>query len=111
MYMISLKDYRFREPGGDSNAAYIRMIDLLLQGISMHAVEGDKADYERFRSDIDQIATTLGARTPFPELLVMAGEAVRAMEDYNRRTDKFIRQQKEGLQTMLSMLTKSVITV
>jgi len=74
-------------------------------------VEGDKADYERFRSDIDQIATTLTARTPFPELLVMARGAVRAMEDYNRRTGKHVHQQKEELQKMLSMLTKTVITI
>ncbi len=109
--MISFKPYLFGEKDGDADSAYRRIIGLFLQGIALHAVEGDKSDYDRFRNDIDGFATQIGPATPMSELLVAVGGALRAMEDYNRRTSKFVRRQNEELQNMVSMLTQTVITI
>nr|AER58202.1 diguanylate cyclase [uncultured Acidobacteriota bacterium] len=45
------------------------------------------------------------------ELLVVVGGALRAMEDYNRRTTNVLRRQHTELQHMVSMLTQTLIVV
>lgn len=107
--MISLKSYLSRD--NEAETAYRRIIGLFLQGISLHSVEGDKADYERFREDIDKCLAVLSPETPVPELLVVVGGALRAMEDYNQRTGKFVRRQNTELHHMVSMLTQTIITI
>ena len=109
--MISFKPYLFGERDGDADSAYRRIIALFLQGMALHAVEGDKADYDRFRGDIDGFAAQIGPTTPMSELLVAVGGALRAMEDYNRRTSKFVGRQNAELQNMVSMLTQTVISI
>jgi GGDEF domain-containing protein len=107
--MISLRSYLFRDT--ESETTYRRVIGLFLQGISLHSVEGDKADHDRFREDIDKCLAVLSPETPVSELLVVVGGALRAMEDYNQRTSKFVRRQNTELQHMVSMLTKTIITI
>jgi|SRR5579864_1543350 len=109
--MISLRSYLFRDMDEDAESTYRRMIGLFLQGIALHAVEGDRGDYERFREDIDKFEKALSPETPISELLLVVGGAVRAMEDYNQRTSKFVRRQNSELQHMVSMLTETVISI
>jgi GGDEF domain-containing protein len=109
--MISLRSYLFRDTDEDAESAYRRIIGLLLRGIALHAVEGDKADYDRFRADIDQADSALTAETPISDLLVVVGGALRAMEDYNHGTSKFVRRQNTELQNIVTMLTQTVITI
>src|SRR5215471_9499711 len=106
--MISLKSYLSRDSQGEAayEAAYRRIIDLFLQGIALHAVEGDKTDYDRFREDVDQCAQNVAVEESMAELLVIVGRALRAMEDYNHRTSIFVRRQNTELQHMVSMLTE-----
>ena len=107
--MISLRSYLFRDT--EAETTYRRVIGLFLQGIALHSVEGDKADYDRFREDIEKCLAVLSPETPVSELLVVVGGALRAMEDYNQRTSKFVRRQNTELQHMVSMLTNTVITI
>jgi GGDEF domain-containing protein len=107
--MISLKSFFSRDT--DAEATYRRVIGLFLQGISLHSVEGDKGDFDRFKEDIDKCLAVLSPETPVSELLVVVGGALRAMEDYNQRTGKFVRRQTTELQHMVSMLTKTIITI
>src|ERR1039457_1320862 len=69
--MISLKSYLSRDT--EAETAYRRIIGLFLQGISLHAVEGDKADHERFQEDIDKCLSVLSPKTPVSELLLVVG--------------------------------------
>jgi diguanylate cyclase (GGDEF)-like protein len=107
--MISLKSYLSRDP--EVETTYRRIIGLFLQGIALHSVEGDKADHERFTEDIERCLASLSPETPVSELLVVVGGALRAMEDYNQRTSKFVRRQNTELQNMVSMLTETIITI
>ena len=109
--MISLRSYLFRDMDEDTESTYRRMIGLFLQGIRLHAVEGDRGDYDGFREDIDKIEKSLLPETAMSELLLLVGGALRAMEDYNQRTSKFVRRQNSELQHMVSMLTETVITI
>jgi hypothetical protein len=107
--MISLKSYFSREP--EAETSYRRIIGLFLQGIALHAVEGEKAEFEQFRDEMDRCSATLSPATPTSELLVVVGGALRAMEDYNHRTSKFVRRQSTELQHIVSMLTEALIAV
>jgi GGDEF domain-containing protein len=109
--MISLRSYLFRDAEENAESGYRRIIGLFLQGIALHAVEGDRAEYDRFREDIDKFEKVLSPETNMSELLVLVGGAVRAMEDYNQRTSKFVRRQSTELQNMVSMLTQTVISI
>ncbi len=107
--MISLRSYLSRDT--EAETAYRRIIGLFLQGISLHSVEGDTADHARFRQDIEKCLAVLSPETPVSELLVVVGGALRAMEEYNQRTSKFVRRQNTVLQKMVSMLTETIITI
>jgi GGDEF domain-containing protein len=109
--MISLRTYLLGDAEKDVEASYRRMLDLFLQGIALHAVEGDQADYQRFRSDMDHFAGRLAPASSISERFVVVGEVLRALEDYNRHTSKFLRIQNVELQNMVAMLTQTVIAV
>lgn len=109
--MISLKSYLLRGSGEEYDAPYRRIIELLMQGIALHAVEGEQSDYERFREELDKSQKTVTPETPLAELLVVAGGVLRTMEEYNQRTSKFVRHQNTELQNMISMLTQTVISI
>jgi GGDEF domain-containing protein len=108
--MISLKNYLSRD-SGDMESSYRRMIDLFLQAISLHAVEGDKADYERFRSDMNMFADRLTPALSISDRFMVVGQILRALEEYNRQTGNFLRIQNAELQKMIAMLTQTVIAV
>lgn len=110
--MISLRTYLLGDADKDVlETSYRRTIDLFIQAISLHAVEGNKADYERFRADMKGFADRLATEQATAERFVVVGEALRALADYNRHTSHFLRTQNAELQNMITMLTQTVIAV
>jgi len=107
---ISLKKYLDSRPEQVASAA-LRMIHLLLQGIEMHAVKGDAADYDRFREDIRKVHESLGERPSASEVLVLAGSTLKALEEYNKQTSKYLHIQCGELQAMIGMLTKTMTAI
>jgi len=108
MPLVSIR--RFLEGGEDQQVLW-RLITLFLQGIGRHAVEGDPADLEAFRRDIERISETIEPNTPPEELLIAAGSVMQAVEDYTDRTSRFVRRQGAELQNIISMLTRTVMTI
>ncbi|HWY45862.1 MAG TPA: diguanylate cyclase [Bryobacteraceae bacterium] len=109
--MISLKPYLFGDKSKNADVEYRRIIGLFLQGIALHAVEGNESDYGPFRTDIDELAKQITPDTPMSQVLVVVGGALRVMEEFNRRTGKVIQRQNHELQNMVSMLTQTVISI
>ena len=109
--MISLKSYLRGNGNREADTTYRHVIDLLLQGIALHTVQGEQPAYERFQADLERLANTLTSDAKPVEMLVAAGELIRAFEDYSRSTTEFIRRQNSELQNMVSMLTETVIKV
>lgn len=109
--MISLKTYLLGDSDGELESSYRRMINLFLQAISRNAVEGEKADYERFRSDMNTFAERFTPKLSIAEQFMVLGEALRALEDYNRDTSKSLRVQIEELRSMIAALAQTVIVV
>src|SRR6266566_1172786 len=105
--MISLRKFLLA-PNESRGEDLLRVIRLLLQGIAMHAVEGNRQDYESFRADMQKLLTGIG-ETPLPsELLVATGSVLKGLEEYNQRTTRYVRMQGAELQNMIGMLTRTV---
>jgi len=106
--VISLKKFL---ANNETEAALMRMVKLLLQGIVLHAIEGNPVDLARFRDNVGKVEHRMDEEVPAAELLVLAGAAIQALEDYNRRTNLYLRQQAVELQTMVKMLTSTVSAI
>lgn len=105
--MISLRKLWSAEPAS-ADDALLRVVRLLLQGIALHAVEGDRNDHEKFRSDMQAMIDSL-EHDPSPAVLLMTtGSALKTLEDYNQRTSRYVRLQGAELQNMIGMLTQTV---
>jgi GGDEF domain-containing protein len=109
--MTTLKSYLFPDNGPEVESSYRRMMDLFLQAISLHAVEGDQTEFERFRSDMAAFGNRLTADLSLSNRLLVVGEVIRALGEYNRHTSKFLSIQSTELQKMIAMLTRTVIAV
>ena len=109
--MISLKTYLLRPSYQEMESSYCRMIDLLLQVTSVHAVEDDVAEHKRFRADMTALADRLGTKTNISDRSIVVGEALHTIEDYNRRTTNSIQTKTTELQKVAAMLTEAVIAV
>ena len=91
--------------------ALTRMNHLLLQGVALHAVVGDPDEFAKFREDMKKLQEELETETTPAEMLVTVGTALRALEEYNSRTTKFLKAQSVELHLMVSMLAKTVTDV
>lgn len=110
MSFVTLQRYLLR--GDDKQeVATRRVIALLLQGISLHAVEGEPADAAQFRSDMERIQASLDEEASPDVLLVSAGAAVQALQAYNQRTAIFIKRQSNDFRKMIAMLAETIITI
>jgi GGDEF domain-containing protein len=111
--MISLKKlWSAAEPAPfANNEDPLRVIRLLLQGIGLHAVEGDRAEYEKFRKDMQEILDAVEGNPSNGELLVTTGSALKTLESYNQNTSRYLRMQGAELQHMIAMLTRTVATL
>ena len=107
MEFLSIKTF-LKHSGRVQPEDYLHVIELLLNGIALHAVQGDTEDLFRFQDDVRTIARTIGTDSSREDLLVSTNRALRALEEYSRHTQKFMRAQSIELQGMLSMLTQTV---
>jgi GGDEF domain-containing protein len=108
--MISIKKY-MNKADAESMEAIERMAQLLLQAIGLHAVEGERADYESFQATITDVQASI-TQDPSPSnVMLSTGSTVKALQDYNRRTSLFIRAQSTELQSIVGMLTQSMLQI
>src|SRR5258708_14399796 len=87
--MISIKKYLSTD-SRETSHAYERMSLMLLEAIGLHAVEGDRADYDVLRGAIADLQTGLTEDPSPANILVTTGAAVKAIQNYNRRTSQIL---------------------
>jgi diguanylate cyclase (GGDEF)-like protein len=104
--VISIKKYL--ESNYDMERGLLQVVQLLLQGIGQHAVEGEGEDCSAFRQDMERASEAIAQATALPDLMMQAGGALRALEEYNHRTIKYFGLRNEELQMMFQMLTATI---
>jgi len=108
--MISIR--RFLDRRSDEVPdALLRPTHLLLEGIEHYAVRRDAADYERFRKELRLIRADIKEGTTTREILLLAAQALKALEGYNERATGQMRAQCEDLQNMVAMLTRTMAAI
>ena len=103
--MLSLKK---EDDIGETARTYLRMFQLLLQSIGLHAVEAEPDEYELFRSRIDRLQAKVTGKAPLAEALSAVGDAAQAMHEHGVRASEFIRAQHLELQMLLRLLTRTM---
>lgn len=109
--MVSFKTHLFGSGDREWEDTYRHIIELMLQGLAVHAVQGEQADYERFCEDMKGFAANLATDADPAQLLVTSGQVLRTLGEYNRATTEYIRRQNAELHHIVSMLTQTVIRV
>ena len=105
--MISLK--KILQDDGATVDTLLRVVRLLLEGINQYAIEGDPEDRSVFRESIVKLDNALEGELTAPELLVQAGSVLHTLEDYNRRTTRYLRRPAGEWQAAVTMLISAII--
>jgi GGDEF domain-containing protein len=93
---------------GEADAPLIRVVQLLVQGIGLHAVEGDIEDCKRFREAINSVSRAIEEEHDAKLIPVHAGTAIQALQDYNQRTGEYLGARNQELQTIVKMLASTI---
>jgi diguanylate cyclase (GGDEF)-like protein len=86
----------------------LRVVRLLLEGIEQHAIEGDPDDLGAFRTNIQRLTNSLEGDLAVSDLLVEAGSALQTLEDYNRRTARYLKRPAGEWQAVVAMLISAI---
>lgn len=112
--MLTLRPFLHRDEKSrdDLLSAHRRMIASLLDGIVVHAVRGDALDYSRLESDLVNLRNGLSADDlSSADLLISTGSALKAIQDYNRRTGFLLQAQAMEVQKITGMLTQTIVNL
>ncbi|HUB78323.1 MAG TPA: diguanylate cyclase [Bryobacteraceae bacterium] len=107
--MISLKNSL--PDDGAAVETLLRVVRLLLTGIEQHAIEGDPDDRDGFRTSIAEVTGRLDGDCNASELLVHIGSTLHMLEDYNRRTARFLRRPAGEWQAAVTMLISAIVNL
>ena len=86
----------------------LRVAELFLQGIQLHACQLDDTDYARFHAGLAELLSSLDKRPSNGDIILATGAALQAMSDYNQLLGRTIRGQIAELQTIIRMLGESI---
>jgi len=100
--LISLK--KILQDDGATEDTLLRVVRLLLQGIQDYAIEGEPDDMGEFRMNLQRLTTALEGGLAATELLVQAGSALQTLQDYNRRTARYLKRPAGEWQAVVTML-------
>lgn len=108
--MVSIK--RFLSKVSDKpDDAKARVLSLLIQALSVHAVEYNADAKRDFQETVDALTKEIEAEESSEQLLVHAGKMIHALQAYNKDAQSFIGRQGRELQGMIGMLTEAVVRV
>src|SRR5580698_3906468 len=106
MDIVSIK--KFLRPSKPKPEDYVRFLQLLLNGISLHAVEASESDLTRFRSEVSTISGQLNAQSSAEEIDTAVDFVNRAVAGYNRIAARVTQAHLAELQAMLAMTTETI---
>jgi GGDEF domain-containing protein len=87
---------------------YLQYIQVLLTGLSIHALEGDPTQLQNFRDQIASITGSLNEQSTDEDLLVNTGKALRILGEYNQSVADARKRHADELRLMLVMMTGTV---
>jgi diguanylate cyclase (GGDEF)-like protein len=107
--VISLK--KFLATKADDGSTLARVVWLILEATACHAIESDVGEREQFQIVLRQIATKIGESTHDATTFVLAGEAIKSIEMYNRGVQRSLHSQVKELQSIVSLFARSMLHI
>lgn len=107
--MISLKRFLARDEE-DANA-HSRLVWLILEAVACHAVEVDPAERLAFQQSLRTLVTRMEQTASGGEQFMLAGEAIKSIETYNRGVQRALNSRMKELQAIVSLFTRSMLQV
>jgi GGDEF domain-containing protein len=101
MALMSVKRYLTQM---EEEAAYRKVVSMLLDCVAASALNLDQEKFESFRSRIVELRQEISAVTTVESLIAYAGEAVQAIGDFSRETSGLIHTQIDEMQKMIGTL-------
>jgi GGDEF domain-containing protein len=87
-----------------------RVAWLVLEAVACHAIEIDPTECQAFQATIRALVTKM-EQSSGSGTMVLAGEAIKSIETYNRGIQRSFGSQMKELQSIVSMLTRSMLQV
>jgi len=104
--MLTLKNFLNES---EEVLALKQVVSLLLERIASGSVKGDTAEHDAFCEEMSQFRERTLQETSPALLLITAGSAVQAMENYNLRITGLLKKQVAELQSVVSMVTETAL--
>ena len=113
-YLVSLRKYISRpqpapRPAPDQERPFLRVISLLLEALSIHAVDYRPDQKAQFQNAVRELAGKLEDAKSEAQALVYAGEVIDVLRRYNRDVETVVAAKARELQSMVAMLTDTVV--
>lgn len=112
--MISIKrflDQSTQAEAAEAIEAMVRAFDLVLQGLRLHAVLVDQADFDTFRSTVRKIEKSFSADPSAAAALRLATETNGAIQEYHQRIERVLRAKSAEIISMMAMLADAVVRI
>jgi GGDEF domain-containing protein len=106
MSVISIKRLLGAEAQGASHP--LRVAQILVRGVGLHAVEGDPGEFRAFRTSMDQFSDSLGEAVTEAAALVTVSDTLRSLEQHNRSAENYLHAGGNDLRAMVKMLTAAI---
>jgi GGDEF domain-containing protein len=107
--MISIKRYFTLTP--DELEKALQAVHLLIKGMGKYAIEAEKAEFDQFQEEMESYASQVQGPDPEQDLLVTSGAVLKTIEAYHRRTSALIRAQSTELQSIVTMLSDTIVKI
>lgn len=86
-----------------------RVVSMLLQGIAMHCLESDAEHTQRFEEAIRKVRGDFEKVEDQDSALLLAGAAIRLMEDYNGTVQQRTRARQNEFEASVAMLSEAFL--
>jgi GGDEF domain-containing protein len=92
-------------------SSLLRVVQQLLEGFALHCVEFDSEEQTAFRTSIREIADRFDQVSDHKDLLILAGEANKTIQNYNQLVEKFVRELSTEKQLAVELLAQALLRV
>ena len=108
MALTSIKRYLAKS---EEEAAYRRVIAILLEGVAAHAPDLGRGSLQDFRTRLGGIREIMASEVTIVTLLGNAAAAVQAIGEYSREAGQVLQAQGAEMQEMIALLARTVVAI
>lgn len=101
--MLSLKNFITIADAGAETDAMKRILNLVVEGVVVHAIAKNDDEYAAFQSSVRNLARELESGVhDSSRMLPAAGAIIRVIDHYNRNLERQFLEEKKSSRTLFS---------